>query len=100
MTLFFILPLGGLFLFVKEKPNISNSSPPELGPFIDIWSGDGVGNWGPRVVYNDLRDEYLVVWLNERASSLDIYARRVGGDGSVRSWFAVAASALECVAPY
>jgi hypothetical protein len=86
-----ILPLGVLFQSMSEKADVASSMPPELGPFIDIWSGDSVQNWGPEVAYNDLRDEYLIVWLNERASSLDIYARRVGGDGSVRSWFAIAA---------
>jgi len=86
-----VFPIGILFESMSEKTEMVSSTPPELGPYIDIWSGDGVNNWGPRAAYNEPRDEFLFVWLNERATSIDIYARRVGGDGSVKSWFAVAA---------
>ena len=91
LTLFMIIPLGGLLRSIGEKATVTSSLPPKLGPFIDIWSGDSVNNSGPKVAYNDLQDEYLIVWVNERTPSIDIYARRVGGDGSVRSWFALVA---------
>jgi hypothetical protein len=63
---------------------------PQLGSFIDIWVDD-VENYTPAVAYNSNHDEYLVVWENYRPATAtrDIYAQRVGSDGSLKSWFCV-----------
>ena len=46
----------------------------------------------PSIAYNSNRDEYLVVWWNDRLGNDDIYGRRVSGDGAlIGNWFAVAA---------
>ena len=46
----------------------------------------------PAIAYNYRHDEYLVVWHNTWPNGhRDIYARRVSGDGQLRSWFAVSA---------
>jgi hypothetical protein len=68
------------------------ASPPFL-PFL-IW-GDDVDNRKPAVAYNSKHDEYLVVWANDRGAMRDIYARRVTGDGTLKSWFCVASAAGE-----
>ena len=59
-----------------------------LGDLITIWE-DSVSNVSPAVAYNTLHDEYLVVWHNFRPVTTDIYARRVGSDGTVKSSFTV-----------
>lgn len=63
-------------------------SNPRVGPVIGIWE-DSVTNVSPAVAYNTLHDEYLVVWHNYRPITTDIYARRVGSDGTLRSSFTV-----------
>jgi hypothetical protein len=63
-------------------------SNPFLGDLITIWE-DSVSNVAPAVAYNTLHGEYLVVWHNYRGVTTDIYARRVGSDGTLRSWFCV-----------
>jgi hypothetical protein len=48
---------------------------------------------GPSIAYNGNRDEYLVVWWNQRPgnNSDDIYGRRVSGGGAlIGDWFAIA----------
>lgn len=55
---------------------------------IVVWDDDEE-NFVTDVVYNPAHDEYLVLFANYRADSIDIYARRVAGDGTVLSWFAV-----------
>jgi hypothetical protein len=63
---------------------------PRFGPFITIWE-DGVDNLEPAVAYNSEHDEYLVVWYTKQdPNTWDIWARRVGSDGSLKSWFNVA----------
>jgi hypothetical protein len=48
------------------------------------------------VAYNSRADEYLVVWYTQQgANTEDIWARRVGSDGSLRSSFNVATGELE-----
>jgi hypothetical protein len=64
-------------------------SSPHLGDLITIFE-DSVNNVSPAVAYNTLHDEYLVVWHNYRPVTTDIYARRVGSNGAVKSWFCVA----------
>jgi hypothetical protein len=45
---------------------------------------------GPSIAYNSNRDEYLVVWWNDRPENDDIYGRRVSGDGAlIGDWFAI-----------
>lgn len=62
-----------------------------VGPEVPIWV-DPVHSHEPAVAFNIIHEEFLVVWWNERGpDSIDVYARRVGLDGSVGSWFAVAA---------
>jgi hypothetical protein len=64
---------------------------PILGPHIDIWLDD-VDNYATGVAYNNLHDEYLVVWNNDRGATSDIYARRVRSDGTLLSNFTIAHS--------
>jgi len=46
----------------------------------------------PSIAYNSNRDEYLVVWWNDRPGNDDIYGRRVSGNGAlIGNWFAIAA---------
>ncbi|MBN1977442.1 MAG: hypothetical protein JW918_08570, partial [Anaerolineae bacterium] len=61
---------------------------PPLTDFINIWVDD-VDNRKPAVAYNSRHDEYLVVWANDRGATRDIYAQRVTGDGTLKSWFCV-----------
>ncbi len=64
---------------------------PEVSELFDIWV-EGVDNVGPAIAFNSLRDEYLVVWSNNRAGGAfqDIYARRVrASDGFVLSFFTI-----------
>ncbi len=73
---------------IKAEKSSEAPSSPIMGPIIDIWE-DSISNVSPKVAYNSLHDEYLVVWANYRPLTADIYAQRVGSDGSLRSWFAV-----------
>jgi len=46
----------------------------------------------PAIAYNEQRQEYLVVWWNDRPGFDDIYAQRVDKDGQpVGPWFSVSA---------
>jgi hypothetical protein len=66
-----------------------------LDPPIDIWV-DGLQNFAPAVAYNSRQDEYLVVWYTQQgANTEDIWARRVGSDGSLRPSFNVATGEAE-----
>jgi hypothetical protein len=61
-----------------------------MGPFLDIWTTDALNNRSPAVAYNNVHDEYLVVWYTEQDEfTWDIWARRVHGDGTLDSWFNV-----------
>jgi len=79
-------------LWGKEGQLNAPLSPP-LSSFIPIWTGDGVDNRMPAVAYNSNHDEYLVVWENDRGATRDIYARRVAGDGTIKSWFTIVSDA-------
>jgi hypothetical protein len=63
--------------------------PPEMGPFIDIWTGDPIDNTRPAVAFAVHHNEFLVTWQNERLAMTDIYARRVAADGGLKSNFTV-----------
>ena len=83
------IPQVGLAQPINKGISPAALQAPILDPFIDIWV-DTVYNMAPAVAYNSLHDEYLVVWYNDQGGpTRDIYARRVGGDGSLKSWFAV-----------
>ena len=70
-----------------------------LGDVITVSALDNQQS-SPAVAYNPLHDEYLVVWENEwPGGSHDIYAQRVAGDGTLLSWFAVAAVGNDRVQP-
>lgn len=48
----------------------------------------------PAVAYNSQREEYLVVWYNDRPGNDDIYGQRVSKNGTlVGPWFAISAGA-------
>ena len=79
-------------LWGKEGQLNALLSPP-LSDFLHIWTGDGVDNLMPAVAYNSKHDEYLVVWENDRGATRDIYARRVAGDGTLRSSFTIVSDA-------
>ncbi len=66
---------------------------PILGPYLNIWT-DAVENINQAVVYNSVHDEYLVVWsIKQDDYSTDLWARRVGSDGTLYPYFNIAASA-------
>jgi hypothetical protein len=67
-------------------------APPLSNTFINIVE-DTVDNYNPAVAYNSRHDEYLVVWENDRGATRDIYAQRVTGDGTLKSWFTVVSNA-------
>lgn len=96
LALGLLLPLFSILGGRRAQPASAGTNPaaaqsPILGPLLDIWTGDGVDNYSPAVAYNSLHDEYLVVWWNEQGpNTWDIYARRVGSDGTLKSWFSVA----------
>jgi hypothetical protein len=71
-----------------ESGQLAMQAPP-LSDFVNIWIDD-VDNLEPVVAYNNRHNEYLVVWVNDRGATRDIYARRVAGDGTLKSWFSVA----------
>jgi len=62
-----------------------------LGPELTISIKDR-DQGAPRVAYNSLDDEYLVVWEEAMVSGIrEIFGRRIGGDGTVYADFAIAA---------
>jgi len=85
---FLAVPERGLAQSGKPGTELTAIQSPILDPFINIWV-DTVDNLAPAVAYNSLHDEYLVVWYNDRGATWDVYAQRVGGDGSLPSWFCV-----------
>jgi len=63
-----------------------------MGPDITISALDNEQTW-PHVAYNNVRDQYLVVWQNFWGANRDIYAQRLDGEGNLLSSFAVSAGA-------
>lgn len=100
LALGLLLPLLGMLGRSRAQPVSAGTSAvavqsPILGPFIDIWV-DAVDNYDAAVAYNSHHDEYLVVWMNEQGlNTHDIYACRVGSDGSLPSCFCVVTQAGE-----
>ncbi len=63
---------------------------PILGPYLNIWT-DAVENINQDVVYNSVHDEYLVIWsIKQDDYSTDLWARRVGSDGTLYPYFCIA----------
>jgi len=87
------IPDGGLAQPVSARTYPAAVQSPILDPFINIWV-DTVDNQEPAVAYNSNHDEYLVVWYNDQGGGMwDIYAQRVGGDGTLLSDFCVVSDA-------
>ena len=64
-----------------------------VGPEIPIWV-DSADSLIPAVAFNIVHEEFLVVWYNEQGpNTWDVYARRVGLDGTLGTWFSVATGA-------
>jgi len=64
-----------------------------VGPEIPIWV-DSVKSFNPAVAFNIIHEEFLVVWYNEQGpNTWDVFARRVGLDGTLGTWFSVATGA-------
>lgn len=54
-----------------------------LGSRFVIFNNASVAEQNAAVAYNPNRNEYLVVWYNDRSSNDDIQAQRVAGDGTL-----------------
>jgi hypothetical protein len=66
-----------------------------VGAEIPIWV-DPAGSYEPRVAFNVVHEEFLVVWYNVQGpNTWDVFARRVNLDGSLGTWFAVVSAAGE-----
>jgi hypothetical protein len=99
-----IAALLALVLMIATAPDLPVSAGkhqkplayPQFGPFFSIHQGDTKGNYEPAVAYSPNRNEYVVVWRTDQDyNTWDIWARRVGADGSLKgpSAFCVATSA-------
>jgi hypothetical protein len=87
-----LVPESGLALAEGRLASSSAAHSPIVGPHMEIWT-DAVTNLEPVVAYNSKHDEYLAVWTTwVDTYTRNIWARRVGRDGSLRSWFNVATS--------
>lgn len=86
-----VVPTEGLAQPVGNSATSAAAQSPVLGTRIDICV-DGLDNTEPVVAYNNLQDEYLVVWTTEQSGggTLDIWAQRVSGDGGLEAGFNVA----------
>jgi hypothetical protein len=83
---------GALAQAVSCRASSAATQSPVLGERIYVCT-DVHDNWEPAVAYNSNQDEYLVVWWTEEdASTHDIWARRVDGDGTLLPSFNVAAA--------
>lgn len=69
-----------------------------MGPEITISALDNE-QFLPHVAYNNLRDQYLVVWHNFWGGNRDIYAQRLDGDGNPLSSFTVSAGTFDRAQP-
>jgi hypothetical protein len=52
-----------------------------IGPDFRISGGTAHESW-PALAYNPAANEYLVVWMDNRAGAWDVYGRRLKGSGS------------------
>jgi hypothetical protein len=75
--------LGPLLLLViiMVLPSVSLASQPVSSPF--AISQESEQEVSPSIAYNSQRQEYLVVWYNDRAGCDDIRAQRLRWDGSL-----------------
>jgi hypothetical protein len=88
-VLFLALGLGvGVLAVILAAPRTGLAGPAApaaiQGPILGGWRtyrSDNVDNLASAVAYNNVRDEYLVVWEDHYASEIAIYARRVGSNG-------------------
>lgn len=93
----FRIPLAILMLLTIGLMQSSSSSAASLIPtnlgdeiFISVRESDELR---PKIAYNSVHDEYLVVWKNVwPGGHHDIYAQRISGSGRLLSWFAVASN--------
>lgn len=87
-----LAPLTTAHEGVGKPEHPSLAAGPPLSAFINIWLETNVDNLEPAMAYNSRHHEYLVVWSNTRAggATKDIYGRRVRGDGTLLSHFAIA----------
>ncbi len=77
----------------RYNPAPESLSFPKLGPILNIWD-DAKENMNWTVVYNRDYDEYLSVWsIKQDEWSTDLWARRIGSDGSLYPYFSIAVSA-------
>ena len=60
-----------------------------IGALIPISLSSQVNVTWPAAAYNSQREEYLVVWWNDRANYDDIYGRRITRYGQLLPWFAI-----------
>lgn len=84
-------------LALSSQPETGDGvhAPPQMSDHISVWS-DAVDNDEPAVVYNPLRQEYLVVWMTKQDNfTWDIWGRRVRADGSLPQggWFNIDSTA-------
>jgi hypothetical protein len=73
-------PVSGVFPGEEFTPKTG-----EAGPQTDsvVISDIGLESIHPAVAYNSMRDEYLVVWYNDRPSNDDIQAQRLDKNGKL-----------------
>jgi hypothetical protein len=69
-------PVQGVAAAIKGAPL---GGPFIIGDFLD----QNVDARDPSITYNSQRQEYLVVWWNDRPGCDDIFGRRVSADGSL-----------------
>ncbi|MBW7885999.1 MAG: hypothetical protein H3C34_25895 [Caldilineaceae bacterium] len=55
-----------------------------IGSPVEVMADGSLSEMRPAIAYNGDRDEYLVVWYNDRPGNDDIRAQRVAGNGALR----------------
>jgi hypothetical protein len=89
-----LAPLATARAGVWRAGRASPAAAPHLGGEIQLSSPTTpeCDRYKPRVAYNWVHDEYLVVWHNTWSGGhRDVYARRVSASGQLLSWFSVSA---------
>jgi len=97
----FLATLGGVGSASDEQPSVpeppanSTESRGTLDPQIVIWT-EAKMNTQIAIAHSDVHEEFLVAWNTDQdAFSMDIWARRVAPDGTLRDGFNVANTAGE-----
>ena len=89
--------VGGSVLVAGDRPALALRALPPTRPLVaaatvtaapvgnatPIVAESALTELAPAVAYNGDRDEYLVVWYNDRPGNDDIRAQRVDGDGTL-----------------